>query len=473
MDSCCFCLGDDTEIPPFGSISDAKALIKPCTTCSLLCHKKCLLDWFNTIPSDKLKIINGVRQAEYIGVGAPPINQTIEINLSPQIIQQWLNNLVEENPVNIKSDRIYIFAPCPQCKKQIVFKMDKNSVLTIYSSGKTIITRIVQYGGVFLGLTSALTGILSMGYIGLTTAGLKIMDCIIPNSLLIKLLTKKSNLIFNIYSIDNLEQALMKGLVDPLKFSRIPILPIVMFRLRSSSIFRCFFPEKEDNSIQNWINELMISGYISSFSDHKLIRELMRGRLSLDTSNLISTLIPLRWIYDLIYRLTFNRVYFNYTMKVRPRAIANSLSEDEILKLENLNNEIEQTKSWKLKLIQNLKYTLICLKNDYSMTISYGSTIIKCFTTLCWPYISSKVGLLIIPLLKNLPKDKKILVANIIGLFLVAIVKEFFNLYLTKLKVSQMSQLSTLTDEELTIFKQVTENLEEIVPEVEFPGAYP
>lgn len=82
-------------------------------------------------------------------------------------------------------------------------------------------------------------GILSMGYIGLTTCGIKMMDCIVPSPILIRILTKKSSLhthssyqmlskiLFgdsgngSSYPVDNLEQGLIQGLIDPFKFLRI------------------------------------------------------------------------------------------------------------------------------------------------------------------------------------------------------------------------------------------------------------
>ena len=60
---CSLCLGSDTDIPPFGTIDDAKDLISPCSTCSIITHRKCLLDWFNSVPADKLHIIRAHRQS--------------------------------------------------------------------------------------------------------------------------------------------------------------------------------------------------------------------------------------------------------------------------------------------------------------------------------------------------------------------------------------------------------------------------
>ncbi|KAI5952704.1 hypothetical protein KGF54_003571 [Candida jiufengensis] len=586
---CCFCLGDDTEIPSFGSLKDAQDMLKPCTTCSLICHRKCLLDWFNSIPSDQLHIIHANKAINLasisrgshdhigdIGIGSPPNNQTtnIRIDLSTQALESWFTGITQqqrpnnegqevqnttnessstENTTNEQQQTVppsppqnqhqhqhqpsssslatsvYIFAPCPQCKKDIIFTMKRSIILSLNSHFRSFISKIIKYGGVFLGLTSALTGVLSMGYIGLTTTGLKMMDSIIPSALLVRMLTKKrlinsansfsslSKILFgnSSYAVDNLEQALVQGLIDPLKFSRIPVLPIVMYRARSSSFIKLIFGEKGEDYLSSLITEFMISGYISSIADHSLFRAIykniknslrngtltnpLKGINFLTINNIISLIIPLRWSYDLIYRLTFNRAYFNLTMKSRPRAIANSLSAEEIDQLEDLNGQLNEYKQNHQKLYQNIskrvdaskrldnipfstfakyiynnilffnsilkmnwlnyvilnikanfKFTLACLKYDYSNTLIHQNTIFKSITTILWPYFGSKLGnLLILQILTkkfstSLVLEKRLLIANILGLVVIAFIKEIINLYLSKKKVNQILQIEAV-----------------------------
>lgn len=680
---CSLCLGSDTDIPPFGTIADGKDLISPCSTCSIITHRKCLLDWFNSVPSDKLHIIRAHRKSSSrlisrdnsnnnnnnninlendnestigdlgVGTGAVPLEQTtntntttttrIEINLSTQALLDWLSTvttggvnsieIIDNNNENNSDNTtipggfpisrrpstepstttatataagndtthqdneylVYILAPCPQCKQDIIFSMTRSPVLALHSSMKTIISRMVQYGGVFVGITSALTGILSMGYIGLTTCGLKMMDCIIPSPILVRILSKKSStstlqtqssyqtlskILFgtrndnsNSYMVDNLEQGLIQGLIDPFKFSRIPVLPIVMYRARSSSILNCFMGKDKFNSI---LTETMLLSYISSIGDHKLLKSLIKnfsqqfinlfktpwdfsnisniftwGKLFkginwFDSRNIISLIIPIRWIYDLfIYKLIFNRQYFNLIMGIRPRIIVNNLSSKDIDLLEDLNNQLNDLKklhykinqnitkkidkklikfikinpyirknnimnmlikfispfikhiygkilfflkiksTWfiylKLKILIQWKYTLTCLKNDYSSIIllssssnqySHQNIIIKSLTTLIWPFLSSKLNNLIIyplyPILFNnlnlnlkgeLSIEKKILIGNLIGLIMISIIKELINLYLTKLKVQQMSKIEPLNLQDSQILKDVTSTI--------------
>ncbi|KAK6205602.1 uncharacterized protein RJT21DRAFT_4941 [Scheffersomyces amazonensis] len=637
---CCFCLGGDTDVPPFGNLADAKSFVKPCSTCSITAHSKCLVDWFNSLPSDKLQIINVESHKQFdewqsrrSGTGdasndtlyenGAPINNmnnninnmnnmnnmnntnntnsnTIYINLSPQAIQQWLGNIslslrTEEivpepipnnnanidqipgsfptddindndietgdipqiNPLNgnessfvIKSHSlnlndlgsysVLLIAACPQCKQDIIFIRNTSQFLSITSSIRNALVKGLKYGTIFLSFTSAVTGIVSMGYIGLTTCGLKMIDCIIPGPLLVQMLTKNiktsnsnSNLSTlsqillgnpNGYAIDNLEQALIKGLIDPLKFSRIPILPIVLYRLRSSSFINCILQSKSNDSINNWFTELMIDGYISSLGNHELIRSIIKNINSIiieliknpaktkststnlnlfkginffSTNNMISMLIPIRWSYDLLFRFTINRLFFNIAMKIRPRDIANSLSSNEVDKLEIINNQLISYKqhyhnslinnykqydkyhpykipiissihrylttrykifNWntainsiKCHLISNYYNTLVCFKNDYSQTLSQKSFSINLITTLLWPYVSSQVGVVIYKYILNrfnlssLSDEKVLLLSNLIGMVSVVVAKDLYKVYVCWKKAYQISGMSLLT----------------------------
>lgn len=51
-------------------------------------------------------------------------------------------------------------------------------------------------------------------------------------------------------------------------------------------------------------------------------------------------LVPLRWVYDLFFRMTLNRLHFNIAMSIRPRDIANSLDASELDELEEIGANI-------------------------------------------------------------------------------------------------------------------------------------
>ena len=133
-----------------------------------------------------------------------------------------------------------------------------------------------------------------------------------------------------------------------------------------------FHWEEQDNKVNSLLTETMLLSYISSIGDHKLLKSLIKNIshqilnviktpsniLNIfnwknlfkdinwyDSRNIISLIIPMRWIYDIfIYRLIFNRQYFNLIMKIRPRSIANSLTSKEIDNLEDLNNQLNDLK---------------------------------------------------------------------------------------------------------------------------------
>lgn len=218
IDVCSFCLGGETDIPPFGSLRDAEDLVHPCSTCSLTAHRKCLLDWFNSLSSDKLQVVNALTLTEgsvrrphshshdeSIGVGQPQHETRIHINISSQQLNNWITNIAASLSGNVTAENlssnsdsqyssngfvVLLLAPCPQCKDDIVFSMRRSSFLTFTTATRTLITRSITYGGLFIGITSAVTGVVSMGYIGLTSLGLKMMDSLIPTPILLKMLTK-------------------------------------------------------------------------------------------------------------------------------------------------------------------------------------------------------------------------------------------------------------------------------------------
>lgn len=568
IDVCSFCLGGETDIPPFGSLRDAEDLVHPCSTCSLTAHRKCLLDWFNSLSSDKLQVVNALTLTEgsvrrphshshdeSIGVGQPQHETRIHINLSSQQLNNWITNIAASLSGNVTAENlssnsdsqdssngfvVLLLAPCPQCKDDIVFSMRRSSFLTFTTATRTLITRSITYGGLFIGITSAVTGVVSMGYIGLTSLGLKMMDSLIPTPLLLKMLTRNtspdatlsnsslSQVLFgnvNNYAIDNLEQALSKGLIDPLKFSRIPVLPIVLYRMRSTSIMNCLLGSSKENSFNNWLTEFMISGYISSLGNHELFKSvttnlqhlvlrilqnprsiseglgLLKGINLWKANNMISMLVPLRWVYDLFFRMTLNRLHFNIAMSIRPRDIANSLDASELDELEEIGANIgklefkfksfrdavddQVEKEFKpkpsyplittlykfikkkllyyercfnsnlqfsysrLKILSWIHETKACINNDYSSAFLYKSITMRFVTTVLWPIASSKLGNMILKLLltkkfSDIPKNQLVLLGNIIGLVAVVFVKDCVNLYLSKKKAEQISQMSVL-----------------------------
>lgn len=510
-DICNLCLGDETEIPPFGSLTDAKELIHPCNTCSFVAHKKCLLDWFNSLPSDKLRVIdskslktvlieelssNHTRNSliEMSNIASDEgMSSAIHINLSPGSISEWLDRLMPTSKVS-SGAYLFLVAPCPQCKKEIVFSMKRSPLLALNSSIRTILSTGLQYSGIVLTVSSAITGIVSMGYIGLTSCGLKIIGNLVPQQLLIKLLTRNKSILtpvnytslFKDNYLENLENALSTGVIDPFKFSRIPILPIMMYRMRHSSIIGNWF----NKDLSKWFLELVISLYFSSLGNNQLALSVYENLVSnvtsifrnpfqfykylnlfksidfKDVNNLVGLVVPMRWIYDLIYRVTINQLNFNLAMKIRPRSIANNFKDYEELeicnadlndlsrKLVNDEQPIRQKSDLLIKLIRTKLWVLnlklrACLRFDYSTVFSLDSFTIKILTTMIWPFMSSKVGEYIFKFLKLKGGDSDRLFCNLIGLAIVVVAKDLGNFFLNYIKVKQMSKLEIINVERL------------------------
>lgn len=566
---CCFCLGGTSDIPAFGTRDDARDFVNPCATCSIEAHRKCLLDWFNSLPEDKLQIIDRADLLEIIAgrrrvdeERVDPGTLRIDIHLSPSLIREWLYRFVrmdssdsdEENdegtgtpgtngnnrtrgtsengtsgsPSGNASGHVnedlsaaitslallhqqpgllseaeappdqnvtYLLAPCPQCKSDIVVSMTESALLTFVKSTKAMAMRTLSATVLCLGVTSAVTGVMSLGYVGLTTCGLKTMEALVPGRLLVSMLRRPGiGLPFQNTSAMSgpLESAISSGIIDPFKFLRIPILPVVLFRMRSSSILSVLAQDS------NWFTEMMVAAYLSSLGNNELVLNI--GRLlhtllvqrlpyaliaavkSLSISlltapTLISLLVPLRWAYDLFFRLTFNRLHFNVALRTRPREIANSISEPRLERLEDLSREMAQlwdqaskmrpksrnlsqwcgyVKSLALSDIPKkylvlwlsfwIEETRSCLQYDYLHTFLVKSLMLRVITTVAWPFLGARVGRVIFKLIASrlaskLEPDTIMVLANIMGLFGVALLKDTFNLFIATQKARQLRQM--------------------------------
>ncbi|KAG7193529.1 uncharacterized protein KQ657_000598 [Scheffersomyces spartinae] len=632
-DICSFCLGGRTEIPPFGTIKDSQDLFHPCSTCSIMAHKKCLMEWFNSIPYESLKVVHArcihdvaIRKARQghnsnnednsgdnnddagnitdtedlvaenaparnsfltfslpegllggmvsgvaeISIGIPGItssNGFMELPESANLLSQQdlpfetnnvtphdsdnynnndthLTNVIAEfqdqnhDPEKCKNKTVaLVFVPCPQCKQAIVFQMDRSQTIAFRESVKSVAVRLVQYGGVTLGIFSAITGIILTGYLGLTAVGINTMRSIVPSPILLLLFMRKpfkvvsrtppppsdgdDNIMglilqgaqylyrmanginqlpllllllltvshtFNAITdnIDNLQDAVIEGTVDPSSFNRIPALPIIMYRMRGSSLLECLFSKGEwRDNLSRIGTELLISTYLSSWGSHKLGRLLSsRSTRSLaswlfwknvflrDPDYILGTLMPLRWIYDLWFRLAVNRFHFRLTLKTVPRDIYNKFKNAQTLELIALQmGRIEMDTylgngsngiAYRLRLfykynVLRLKYwyyeTLAILAKDYSATMSSQSLIVKSIITMAWPFVSSYIGRLTYLVLTTkfheelmgVPRANLLLLSNIIGLCLVVGIKDLTNLYQAYKVSNQINDVQIVT----------------------------
>ena len=580
MATCCLCLGGDTDIPAFGTMKDAQDLITPCAQCLIVTHRKCLLEWFNSLPTDKIKVVDVRLESsdaslapttethEDLNIGVAPLaSDTLALNTSSLTmwVMEWarMNSDIdmdmgysgndeqdlEVTPNRRVSSHVFLMTSCPQCKSEIVFSLKRLPFLSLLTNVRGFATKFVQYGGLFLGFTLAVTGVVTMGYVGLTTCGLKIMESMVPGNLIVQLLTRGTRLSNyqnlsqlllgrnDTHGIDNLEQALVKGLVDPLKFLRVPILPIVLYRMRLSSISTVLFGNSFDNPFpwNAFFTEFMISAYLSSLGNHELAFGIYRNVIDMfknphkgttlfkginlwKTTNMISMLVPVRWIYDMVYRVTFNHKYFDLTLRVRPRDIANSMSQDDADRLEDINNALgglalryyilqKQVKkampnkapglsTWinylkrkisittklanegfyaqlfRLKLMSAFYLLRATIRYDYSRKVGPSLVALKWIGTVLWPLVSLKVGGIIFKYialrLTHIPEDKIMMLLNFIGLVLVVIVRDILALGVNYHKAYQLLNLTVLCRD------HTSPNLEEVheFHEEQLPGSF-
>lgn len=558
-ETCAFCLGGLLEIPPFGTTKDAEDLINPCSTCSLVAHRKCLLDWFNTIPTSKLSrsqgnlfdADNGERNVYGINPASATEDPDEDTDNEPNIINvtfqsPWMSSvglLVRDPDSHVHaaladSRSVLLLTSCPQCKSKITFCMKRLAFLNFNSLVRASMTDLVQYSGVFLGISGAATGIVTMGYVGLARCGINMLDALMPSSLLFPLLSKRKNP--SITGALMFPEKLDRGvnLVDQLKFQHIPLLPVMLYRMRRLLILSCLFNTTASTAFVNWGGEFLICNYISSLGNHVLVKkiflnlkmwfwQLVESPTSphsyhpskifnninwWDPNVMVGTLIPARWIYDLLFRLTVNRLHFNLTAKIRPRDIANNLSKDALNRLEELqgelgslyfefknrskkaNKNIHTSKSLqfvtsKFKLLgfllkddlvfRYLKLRLsvfffnssACMRQDFSSSLLYNLVIITGFTTVLWPFLASDIGKLIYRLvllkilaLDSVDKDKVVFLANLLGMGGVAIVKDVYNLIMASRKARQLSEMSIVYPRTSTTPVQPSTSV--------FPGSY-
>lgn len=476
-DICAFCLGDNADIPVFGSAKDAKDFVSPCSSCSLVTHRKCLIDWFQSLLESQI---------------SRPGTADVDSNLDTDPLDIELNTGAETSFINFSNNpRMVAYvrlgssmrsrqdstqhrhqdsAPCPQCKTPIVFEVGELSLVTFYEYYREALYDVAYYGGFSFGITGAATGIFVLSYRTLAQCGLNIADAIKPLGLIIPELNRNklawSDILVKPLLILLGKSSQAQSLPTP-RYDYIPVLPVVMYRMRTLLIFDIIFNRKVF-SIIDIFNEVQVCNYFSSLGSHVLVKQLWKnarsaflqirsGRLAFsafsmtsftkginwwDPNVMIASIIPARWAYELFHRLLVNRAYFNITASVEPRKIVNSLSSQEANKLEALTLQLTQTQSdldltvRKLvarKEINNpvlrkfysiLKYvgdeqfykilgiklslwllrTKACLKHDYSHSLLSHLIVIAAVSTIAWPFIAADIGRVIFYFFSKSPR---------------------------------------------------------------------
>lgn len=467
-------------------------------------------------------------------------------------MRSWFSSLLPPSlslvPPELRASDI-VMLNCPQCKRQILFSSKRSAFLDALSDGKVALVSALEYSTIMTGLSTIVVGAALVGIIGLASWGLSMMHYIIPGSLQLPLLSKRysphlggfsSASAYAMFTRSNgLDTALERGVVDPMRVVHIPLLPIMMYKMGATSIMSCLFEGKKGgNRAQRIANEFVVLTYLSSLGNHALLRAIVRnvtrwvstGRAvnllkGVDFWNplvMISLLVPARWMYDLVFRLTFNWGHFNVIKSTKPRDITNYLLEDHADMLEELNsteatykgidnalmrvcNERAEARAQKLPaflaripilrglykgmyakwmvLQKRFKYgTLIwfklrikslmfwyklkaCLIHDFSSSFIADSVTLRTFLTFVWPMASAEVGRIVHYVLvtfiktnETISNDKLVMLSNFIALILVALGKDAFDLYIAKKKGEQLNNMRI-------VYARKSED--------SLPGAYP
>lgn len=509
-------------------------MVHPCSTCLFACHRKCLLDWVNALPSSKVycSYEQPDREDSQANLLAPnePVENGPDINLVNFAVQtRWMSVLGNVRNLD-RDDRddltnlmaVLLLAECPQCKSQITFRLSRLPALALTSFFKSLVRDMVQYLAIIFGILGAATGVITMGYVGLAKCGIQMLDAVVPQLLLVPLLTNNransSASFSNLWKFP-LDRDRMAQAMYQLKLQLIPTLPAMLVRMRYSLPLSCFFASSLRLLLARTAGEFLLCHYISSLGNHTLLKQLwanctkVLGRvwakpfsLSLfralvllrnidwwDPSVMVGALVPVRWMYDLFFYLTFNRAHFDALTSVRPTAVANSMSESELTRLETLQYKVSTLHQmivkksretatsgsvlkskiallrllvsddtlWrfiKTRLSLSALKTRLCLRTDYSTILSNESFIVTAVSTVVWPFLASDLGKFLYRLVfsrlsyfEKVPQDKVVFLANLAGFVGVAIAKDIMNLYLSRQKAQQLGGMVVVpTPKELT-----------------------
>ncbi|WPK26753.1 hypothetical protein PUMCH_004114 [Australozyma saopauloensis] len=517
---CALCRGDSSDTPVFGSHKDALDFINPCSSCSLVTHRKCFMDWFRSLEASLMWLDNSRPRNPAID-----LDQELEENGIPAdrndaryLAYVLYSSAMQNGRMHNASEKMETSAPCPQCKTPILFEMGELPLINYYEYVRSVLYDIVYYGGISLTVTGAGTGIVVMMYRGLGQCGLSIVDTIKPQSVVLPEIAG-TRLVWADIVMKPVLVLLGRRSLNTFASRRphydyIPALPFIMYRMRCLLIFEILFNRKKA-TVLDVLNEVQVCNFFSSMGGHVLARQLWRNASSIfgqwrsgtlpfsqmmlsslfrnidwtDPSVMIASVVPVRWIYDLVYHLTVNRVYLNITASVAPRSIVNSLSVKDAAKFEllievlnelesDLNQKVHKTltgksfynsisrkcfamwkyytdelyfKILKLKVLLWFQKMKACLKNDYSSSLVKHLMVITAISTVAWPYIGADIGKIILHFISKMPAFSSVEVgkleflSNLAGMTLVALFKDVANLLLSRIKAGQISTINIVS----------------------------
>ncbi|CDK24323.1 unnamed protein product [Kuraishia capsulata CBS 1993] len=442
---CWICLGEGDEVPPLGTKADAHDWIHPCA-CSLVAHRKCLLNWISNLDLQERRQGNGI---------APrPANEGVFFNFP------FAAPLVG---VPLLGESQSIIVNCPQCKKQIFLKSSSGSLLNmrkVFQDCVSTLTRVT----VISTLVSSTVASYALGMTaGCSASGMKILQTLAPNSVQLSL--------FDVRNTPSVIGAIDRGRLPMARFLLVTAaIPPYLYLLRKP-----FIPAMQEAFVQLFPFLFLTDG--TSLLESGPKRNLL-------------FIAPLKFVYGVLYKVTLNRVYYRWARSVQPCFIADGLSAEtlEIIERENeeefeiqqedeeerikLENSLQKTRNSLVILLKRFLHYLVpsdrirqirisrlkrelecCFKTDFGLLFSKPRFYYNIATTLAWPVLgeyASRELLAKIPFVVGLinrhvsTPDEATFLRNLAGCFAVVIASDLVSLFFAWRKVKQLQNIRVL-----------------------------
>lgn len=439
QDRCWICLGNDGDAPPMSRPTDSRHLIKVCS-CSLSVHKRCLLDWATDIDSRSRFSDNAPTLVEQDDV----VHLAIHAEDYAAVV-----GLRATNGASIYTGRDL---QCPQCKRQILLQMKPSSILSLKRLVMTVGQSLASTTATAVIGSSVVASIAASGFSLLASIGYKMWDVLAGTPLLLKMMNVKER---------SFDTALQNDSLTVKHLLTIAGLPLFVHSIRSDSL----------------IARLISSGYPFLF---------FNGRFKGPTFFLVFFRLA-KYIYTIIFQLTLNRFYYRWLAQTKPCFIADRLSLSELeqmeqenqmrLELESNREDCDSGKPWYRRIwswlfpyhtaeertiiehIRTREFEAIASRN-YANLFNKESFFWRFGCSCFWPYLGSIVGKLlsnytsinsqILPFIET-PAEGAY-ACNLIGMCVVAIVRDVMLLYFAWKEVQQYNNLD-VTDSEFSGLK--------------------
>ncbi|ODQ78635.1 hypothetical protein BABINDRAFT_167838 [Babjeviella inositovora NRRL Y-12698] len=483
---CWICLGDENERPPLSVREEDRTFVQPCH-CSLQAHRRCLLDWINSTDITS-SFDNHVRLPNNAGWG----NREFLLNITTsETINRIISGLggditiqrraVSPGPFLSPSHRrssqwkYVIESHCPQCKEPIFLATKASSFLLAQEALGLLVKQAVRLSLFGTFGASVLTGLGLFAFGFLTASGYRIMDSLAPPSVQLKLLGVSA------LGVRTLSKAIEKNLVPMRKIFLVTTLPLYVLSLRSY------------DSGGMGLTQLLREAYPFFYFDsaNEILNALVRVN-SGDPRNMLLQITIIRRLYDLLFKMTFNRLYYRWVRSVKPCFLADRFDPETLVEMEResereqeiyqeqealrIKTPSSEKKSGVVAMLMSVIRALnvfkdgpgaekrmirrhrrrreiqACWKTDFSGTFSiFLSQYLTFFTTtIVWPVVGQYLGTKVLSKLAYarelsnrfaVTPDDALWVRNLVGCCVVVVAKDVYNLYVSWKKVKQLRDI--------------------------------